>query len=53
LIISVSKNSKMAKETNWKQKLPKTPGCKQEITKINVEIIGKLRFSECRSKDLL
>lgn len=53
LIFSVSKIVKSVKETNRKQKLSKTPSCKQEITKINMENIRKLQFSECRSKDLL
>ncbi len=44
LIISIYKINKSAKETNWKQKLPKTPSCKQEKTKINVESIGNLHF---------
>jgi len=34
----------MAKETNLKQKLSKTPSCKQEITKINMDNIRNFLF---------
>ena len=42
LIHSIYQQPKRTKETNWKQKFKKTPNCKQEKTKINVERNGKL-----------
>jgi len=44
LIISISKNSKMAKETNWKQIFQKPQNENICLTNLNVESIGNFHF---------
>jgi len=44
LIINVSKNGKMAKETNWKQKFQKPQNENICLTNLNVESIGNFHF---------
>ena len=44
LIISVSKNSKMAKETNWKQKFQKNQNENICLTNLNMENNGNFHF---------
>jgi len=44
LIISISKNGKMAKETNWKQKFQKPKNENICLTNLNVESIGNFHF---------